>query len=72
MTPVMALNNVVLPAPFGPMIARRWPRGTAEADAVDRTQRVEGDNHIGQGENVVGHESQITRTRRGTCRASDC
>src|ERR1700761_7862265 len=26
--PAMALNSVVLPAPFGPMMARRWPRGT--------------------------------------------
>src|SRR6267154_1187440 len=24
----MALNSVVLPAPLGPMMARRWPRGT--------------------------------------------
>src|SRR3954468_23256481 len=27
-TPAMALNKVVLPAPLGPMMARRWPRGT--------------------------------------------
>ena len=26
--PVIALNSVVLPAPLGPMMARRWPRGT--------------------------------------------
>src|SRR3984885_11323442 len=26
--PAMALNSVVLPAPLGPMMARRWPRGT--------------------------------------------
>src|ERR1700678_2208230 len=26
--PAMALNNVVLPAPLGPMMARRSPRGT--------------------------------------------
>ena len=27
-TPVMQLNNVVLPAPFGPMIPKIWPRWT--------------------------------------------
>jgi hypothetical protein len=27
-TPAMTLNSVVLPAPLGPMIARRCPRGT--------------------------------------------
>src|ERR1700688_4982450 len=26
--PAMALNSVVLPAPLGPIMARRWPRGT--------------------------------------------
>src|SRR3984885_7008856 len=26
--PAIALNSVVLPAPLGPMMARRWPRGT--------------------------------------------
>jgi len=27
-TPAIALNNVVLPAPFGQIMARRWPAGT--------------------------------------------
>src|SRR6202521_2495881 len=26
--PAIALNSVVLPAPLGPIMARRWPRGT--------------------------------------------
>ncbi len=55
MTPVMALNNVVLPAPLGPMIARRCPRGTVSADAVDSTQGVEGDDNVGEGENGFSH-----------------
>ena len=37
-TPVMRLNSVVLPAPFGPMTATSWPRAT-EKDTLFTARR---------------------------------
>ena len=35
------LKNVVLPAPFGPMIARSSPAATLQRDIIDRDQAAE-------------------------------
>ena len=37
----MRLNNVVLPAPFGPMISRRSPGITVKRDVLRRRQSAE-------------------------------
>ena len=42
-TPVRQLKNVLLPAPFGPMMARISPRCDLEVDAVERGQTAETD-----------------------------
>ncbi len=39
--PVIRLKNVVLPAPFGPMIARSSPGRDVQGDVVDRDQAAE-------------------------------
>src|SRR5436309_8063770 len=44
-TPVRQLNSVVLPAPLGPMMARRWPAGTrSEAPSTAWTPPNERDS----------------------------
>ena len=42
-TPVRQLKNVLLPAPFGPMMARISPRRDLEVDVVERGQPAEAD-----------------------------
>ena len=42
-TPVRQLKKVLLPAPFGPMIARISPRRDFEVDVVERGQTAEAD-----------------------------
>ena len=42
-TPVRQLKNVLLPAPFGPMMARISPRADLEVDVVERGQSAEAD-----------------------------
>ncbi len=37
----MTLKSVVLPAPFGPRIARRSPGGDVEVDLADRVEAAE-------------------------------
>ena len=39
--PAITLNSVVLPAPFGPIMARRSPGGDAKADILQRLEAVE-------------------------------
>ena len=42
-TPVRQLKKVLLPAPFGPMMARISPRANFEIDVVERGQSAESD-----------------------------
>ena len=42
-TPVRQLKKVLLPAPFGPMMARISPRWIVEIDVVERGQSAEAD-----------------------------
>ena len=51
-SPVMQLNNVVLPAPFAPSIARRSPASMVEIDAVERDERTEDAAHALEREGV--------------------
>ena len=40
-SPLITLNSVVLPAPFGPMSACRSPGCTRQVDLVDRLEAAE-------------------------------
>src|SRR5258707_6666159 len=56
--PAMALNSVVLPAPLGPMMARRWPRGTdrltpSTARSASKATTTSVSVRIGSGTNAI-------------------
>src|SRR5260370_8196479 len=56
--PAMALNSVVLPAPLGPMMARRWPRGTdrltpSTARSASKATTASVSVRIGSGTNTI-------------------
>ena len=46
MTPVRQLKKVLLPAPFGPMMARISPLRDLEVDAIERGQAAEADGQV--------------------------
>src|SRR3954451_12244205 len=68
--PATALNSVVLPAPLGPIMARRWPRGTdrltpSTARSASNANTASVSVRIGSGTNIfpVAHHrlsEQIT------------
>src|SRR6201991_4890643 len=65
--PAMALNSVVLPAPFGPMMARRWPRGTdrltpSTARSASKATTASVSVRIGSGTNTFPGGSIVGRS----------
>ena len=67
--PVITLKRVVLPAPFGPMTARRSRASRAKRHAGQRGERAEGARDAvygeqGGGEQGERHERTPTRPRR--------
>ena len=64
----MALNSVVLPAPLGPMMARRWPRGTVRL--TPSTARSASNATTTSDSVRIGSDTNNFRLRRGE-RGSD-
>ena len=55
MTPVRQLKKVLLPAPFGPMMARISPRLTSKLTPIERGQAAEADGQ------VLGAQDEVPR-----------
>ncbi len=77
-SPVMRLNKVVLPAPFGPMISRRSPGADIETDVRGDAQAAErlaevGDDERARGFRVHGFRSASAAAlpRRVTLRQAE-
>ena len=63
--PEMALNSVVLPAPFGPMMPLMLPSDDAERQVVDRAQAAEGHRDAGELERRPCQRSTVAAARSG-------
>ena len=64
MRPQIRLTKVVLPAPFGPMIARISPGMQGEIDHVDRLQAAEGLAQSPRGREERCHGSHLSHRSR--------